>query len=205
MMWHDVMYIKASTQCDGSFLVAFVQGNVRLLLLFFPPSPPSSRVACDIYVMADFILVEAVSEADGCSGLLMWTLVCACDLWCICFLVVELVFLWVFFQSFPPMFFLPLFFSPARMLGGILLNLIPVCPQLLLFVCGVMVYVMGHSYVVTVAFVQLCEEMLEREGMERKEKCGFWEAFVHFTSMQPPISVVRAGLTCNYEWMWLVI
>ena len=29
---------------------------------------------------------------------------------------------------------------------------------------------MGHSYVVTVAFVQLCEEMLEREGMERKGK-----------------------------------
>ena len=36
------MYIKASTQCDGSFLVAFVQGNVRLLLLFFAISSTSS-------------------------------------------------------------------------------------------------------------------------------------------------------------------
>ena len=117
MMWHDVMYIKASTQCDGSFLVAFVQGNVRLVLLFFPPSPPPSRVACDIYVMADFILVEAVSEADGCSGLLMWTLVCACDSWCICFLVVELVFLWVFFQSFPPMVFFTSVFFPCEDVG----------------------------------------------------------------------------------------
>ena len=42
MTWHDVMYIKASTQCDGSFLVAFVQGNVRLLLLFFAISSTSS-------------------------------------------------------------------------------------------------------------------------------------------------------------------
>ena len=72
MTW---MYIKASTQCDGSFLVAFVQENVRLLLLFFPPSLPSCVFLR--YVMADFILVEAVSEGDGCSGLLLWTLVCA--------------------------------------------------------------------------------------------------------------------------------
>ena len=36
MTW---MYIKASTQCDGSFLVAFVQGNVAV----FPSLPPKLR------------------------------------------------------------------------------------------------------------------------------------------------------------------
>ena len=59
-------------------------------------------------------------------------------LYCICFLVVELVFLWVFLREFfPPMGFLPLFFSPVGMLGSILLNLNPVCPQLL-FLCAVL-------------------------------------------------------------------
>ena len=47
------------------------------------------------------------------------------------------------------MFFLPLFSSPARMLGSILLNLIPVCPQLLLFVCGVMTVLLIYSLACT--------------------------------------------------------
>ena len=79
------------------------------------------------------------------------------------------------------MFFFTSVFFPARMLGGILLNLIPVCPQLLLFVCGVMTVLLIYSLACTsapyqcdgsflVAFVQLCEEMLGREGMERKGK-----------------------------------
>ena len=98
-----------------------------------------------------------------------------------------------FFSVSPNGFFTSVF-SPARMLGSILLNLIPVCPQLLLFVwCdGVLTVLLIYSLVCTsasyqcdgsflVAFMQLCEEMLEMIGMERI-KCGFSEAFVHATT-----------------------
>ena len=43
-------------------------------------------------------------------------------------------FLWVFLRE---LGFLPPFFSPVGMLGSILLNLNPVCPQLL-FLCAVL-------------------------------------------------------------------
>ena len=53
---------------------------------------------------------------------------------------------------------------------------------------------MGHSYVVTVAFVQLCEEMLEREGMERKGKVwilgGFCPLYKHATTQ---VSAIMSG------------
>ena len=70
MTW---MYIKASTQCDGSFLVALCKETSDYFAVF--PSPPPKLCVFLRYVMADFILVEAVSEGDGCSGLLLWTAV----------------------------------------------------------------------------------------------------------------------------------
>ena len=103
------------------------------------------------------------------------------------------------------MVFLPLFFSPCEDVGRHppkSNSCVPPALVICVWCDGVLtvlltygivwcahqhlISAMGQSYVVTVAFVQLCEEMLEREGMERKGKCGFWEAFVHFTSMLPP-------------------
>ena len=78
MTWRDVDVYKSIHAVRWVIPSCFCARKRQTTFAVFPSLPPS-RVACVFlrYVMADFILVEAVSEADGCSGLLLWTLVCA--------------------------------------------------------------------------------------------------------------------------------
>ena len=113
----------------------------------------------------------------------MWTLVCACDLWWICFLVVELVFLW---GSFPQWFFYLCVF-PCEDVGQHppkSNSCVPPALVICVWCDGVLTVLLIYSLACTsasyqcdgsflVAFMQLCEEMLEMIGMERIKSADF--------------------------------
>ena len=112
MTWHDVDVYKSIHVVRWVIPSCFCARKRRTTFAVFPPSLPSCVFLR--YVMADVILVEAVSEGDGCSGLLLWTLVCAVVF---CFLVVELDFLWVFLRVFSPNGFFTSVFFPCGDVG----------------------------------------------------------------------------------------
>ena len=76
MTWHDVDVYKSIHAVRWVIPSCFCARKRQTTFAVFPSLPPKLCVFLR-YVMADSILVEAVSEGDGCSGLLLWTLVCA--------------------------------------------------------------------------------------------------------------------------------